>query len=85
MTKEIVLVPFSRYRTPDGRPTCALNFTTGDVCACYMTQRYGQSETCVFAPNDGKYRISLQRVLVNGAAYLQPLKICPVWAVEAEN
>lgn len=50
MTTETVSVQFVRYRDPEGRPTCARNFETGDVCTFFRVGgAFGKLELCAMA------------------------------------
>jgi len=71
-----------RYRTPDGEPTCAVDFEAGEVCGYFRTQRMGVHETCLFAPED--YKGFGERLLRQGGSlpcgYLVPGSWCPLFA-----
>jgi hypothetical protein len=34
------------FKTPDGAPTCAFNFKTGDFCMFLRSQRFGLDDVC---------------------------------------
>jgi len=67
--KEVFKLKVHRYRTPEGQPTCAINFEKGDVCMFYRTQRFGTFEVCEFASK----RIERPK------DYLAPVDNCPIW------
>jgi hypothetical protein len=81
--KEETCLKVVRYRDPDGNPTCAMDFDKGLICQFYQTERFGVSETCVFAPLRGRYRDRLER-RDEGKGFLIPLKECPVWRAEED-
>ena len=85
--KEEIKISFVRYRDSEGRPTCATNFETGEVCQFYRTQRFGCNETCIFAEENhrgiGKNMMRRNSLRENtpGDGTLIPLKECPLWAL----
>lgn len=83
MSEEHHQITVTRYRDPAGNPTCAADFTSDPlkVCMFYRTQRFGCSETCVFAREVGHkgYTEMLGR-RKKGMGSLIPLDNCPVWA-----
>lgn len=81
MSEEKVSIGFTRYRTPDGEPTCALDFRAGIACPYFrVAGMFGQRETCLFAP-EGKI---LFRGGTDSLGYLIPGDWCPLWT-EADN
>jgi len=66
------------YEDDDGNPTCAIDFSTGDVCVFYRTMSFGCKETCVFAEDTGRYPEILKR-RKNDEGTLIPIENCPVW------
>jgi hypothetical protein len=78
MSKELSTIRVTKYRDDLGRPTCALNFKTGDVCEFFRTQRFGTIDTCLFAEQQYKYRESQLRYN-NGNGHTIPLNNCPIW------
>ena len=74
-TKEHCLLDITRYRDPEGNPTCAGHFQTGEVCTFYCTAVFGTQETCVFS----KAHETLGRRLDTKTGSLIPLPQCPVW------
>jgi hypothetical protein len=81
--KHIKQIEVEAFTDGAGRPTCATNFQTGEVCKFYRTQRFGCHETCIFAEDNGKYSDGMQRRTsltgVAGDGTLIPLKTCPIW------
>ena len=79
-TAETVQIDVVRYMDADGNPTCAADFAAGLVCRFYATQRFGCSETCVFADKSGPRGIwQTMTRRNNGSGTLIPLAGCPVW------
>lgn len=77
---ETFALNLKRYRDSQGKPACAKNFETGDVCIFYRTQRLGCSETCVFADDMSGSYLSVTMVRRNnGEGSLIPLNTCPIW------
>jgi hypothetical protein len=75
MPIETVKIEFVRYRTPDGLPTCALDFNAGYVCPFIATiGMCGKSEVCLYT-NRHLFRSE------DGKGYLQPADSCPIWSV----
>lgn len=79
LTAEPAEIRLTRYRDEDGQPTCAVDFDRGLVCRCYLTQRMGCHETCMFADKSGLYWRGMER-RNDGKGTLIPLDNCPVWA-----
>lgn len=44
---ESVTLTFARYRTPDGKPTCAVDFRDGRVCQFLGRRKAGQQDVCM--------------------------------------
>lgn len=90
MTTEKRAVEVTAYRDDDGKPTCALNFATGEVCIFYRTQRYGCNETCALAEwsvyskmaNTMRRRKRPDDLDYERNGTLIPLDECPVWKGE---
>ena len=86
MSVEKYTIQTTRVRDKFGRPSCACDFATGEVCQYYRTQRFGTHETCILAPEEGRYGAILQRrtdsngVPKNGT--LIPGDWCPLWSEE---
>ncbi len=80
--KEKVNLTVTKYVTPDGKQTCALNFVTGEVCTFYRTQRFGTFECCLFMEDYGGFVRQLKRDVgsnnVLGDGFLIPDKECPI-------
>lgn len=77
-TEEASSIPIVRYRDKDGNPTCAVDFPAGKVCVFCATQKFGCSETCLFADKDGQRWAEMQR-RDGGYGTLIPLQTCPIW------
>jgi hypothetical protein len=79
-TTETVQIEVARYRDEAGNPTCAVDFEAGLVCRFYTTQRFGCSETCLFADKSGPRGMwqTMQR-RNDGIGTLIPLALCPLW------
>jgi len=76
-----MILPVVKYRDDNNNPTCAIDFTNGDVCVYYRTQRYGCHETCLFAENlftESELLPQIKR-RDNGGGTLIPGNWCPVW------
>ena len=78
MTKETKIIEVPAYRDNSGNPCCAMDFSTGEVCPFYRTQKFGGLETCVFAEDRGKYKQTMYR-RAEGLGTLIPLDACPIW------
>lgn len=71
-------ITITRYRDPDGYPTCAKDFTTGEVCVFYGSYSFGCRETCWFADQTARKWQPLNR-RKRGQGSLIPHDKCPVW------
>lgn len=67
------MIAVTAYRTPDGKPTCATNFDTGEICQFVKTRKFGLVEVCTVRGRD-IHRDD------GGRGYLVPAAGCPVWA-----
>lgn len=83
MTDEQFPLVVTRYRDKAGNPTCAADFNAGMVCEFYCTQKFGCSETCLFANREFRYWQEINR-RDGGAGSLIPLACCPLWNGENE-
>jgi hypothetical protein len=81
---ESVYVKVTRARDAEGRPTCAGDFTNNVVCQFHMTQKFGDSETCFFAPYAGVYKKELER-RDDTTRSLVPIAKCPLWTKGAKK
>ena len=82
MSNTTKTIKIQTYQTPDGKPTCSVDFLGGQFCQFIMTRRFGTEYVCgalsksldsYFDPSlgeDGEY------------TYLKPAKACPVWSEE---
>ena len=77
-TEEPGSMAIVRYLDEEGQPTCASDFQNGRVCIFYGTQKFGCSETCWFADQDGRRWTQMQR-RNGGEGTLVPLPTCPLW------
>lgn len=66
-------ITVTAYRTPDGKPTCAADYVSGEVCRFATSRRVGQVEVCGFVGCD-------IRRADQGYGYTIPVDGCPVWA-----
>ncbi len=84
MEDEQFALVVTRYRDKAGNPTCAADFNAGRVCEFYCTQKFGCSETCLFANREFRYWQEINR-RDGGAGSLIPLACCPLWSGENET
>lgn len=73
----------SRYRTPDGKPTCCSHYEK-HFCVFQRTEKMGTIDTCVFAPYDYNGRLQAcerddSKEKGDGLGYTIPGKWCPIW------
>ena len=74
MTAESVFdLPVKTYFTPDGEPTCAIDFNSGQVCKFLILEKFGMAEVCLF--NLGVW---LDRRGDRKTGYLIPGDRCPI-------
>jgi hypothetical protein len=71
-------VPIMAYRTPDGTPTCAVDFDAGEVCVMLRSTRWGLADVCALDVDKGRKTNGLQRD-AGGTGYLIPCDGCIVW------
>lgn len=64
------------YTDPIGRPTCAINFQTGEVCQFMMTKKFGQECVCFFQSQE---RYAKLHRYDNDDGFLEPCIECPLW------
>lgn len=81
--EEVYNFKMKRYKTPNGVPTCCLEYGK-KFCMFSQTMRYGTLSTCVFAPADYKGRPiecihSDSKTHGDGMGYLITGDWCPVW------
>lgn len=50
-------ITYKKYIDENGNPTCAINFTKGEVCHFFCTKCFGVKETCFYA--DGQLLVSI--------------------------
>lgn len=76
MPTDKVNLEVTRYITEDGKPTCALNCYSGEMCVFLglVPGTFGQKEMCYFT------REYLFRP--DELGYLEPCKECPLWNKE---
>ncbi len=83
---EVGVIKTRIFFDADGNRTCAVDFSKGLVCDFFRSQRFGSHETCLFAPEAGKYSERLERrgpcnkniVGSPNAGSLIPGKFCPI-------
>ena len=65
----------TRYRDPEGKPTCCADFSAGDSCVFLRVSGIcGKVETCGYCCE------RLNRRFENGRyTYLEPAGECPLW------
>lgn len=73
MTQETRTLTVPVYRTPDGRPTCAKHFMTGECCRFLRTRTFGTREMCSLS-NGVELNRSDDRL-----GYIIPHSSCPLW------
>lgn len=66
------MIAVTAYRTPDGSPACATDFSAGNVCQFLTTRKFGLVEVCMVC------RLDIQRD-DGGVGHLVPVDGCPVW------
>jgi len=71
MTKEQKTITVNCYRTPDGKPTCASDFSCGDVCQFHGTTHYGTRDVCMIGDGESIYKY--------GEGFMCPTSSCIVW------
>ena len=83
MTEEQFNLKITRYRTPKDKPTCAIDFKNGKVCAFLQLAMLGTRETCFFIEDNPKRKKTLVRDISSdgevGIGYLIPFDGCPIW------
>ena len=72
--KESFSFKVTRYRDKEHRPTCALNFSKGDVCRFLRTRCMGCVDTCALETKG----VDLHR-RPDGGNTLIPGEWCPLW------
>jgi hypothetical protein len=82
MPAERHIIEIIRYKTPEGEPTCAFDWPTGEVCVFLQTYKFGLAKTCFFIPGERR-KTTLTRGISDagkvGEGYLIPFDGCPVW------
>jgi len=66
------------YETPDGQPTCARDFRTGETCRFLLAQRMGLEHSCVFSDWGQRGRRTPLESTHNGEGFLIPCAECPL-------
>lgn len=74
--KETIYIPIVRYTMADGRPTCATDFSKGEICIHLRLESFGTRELCGL---DDKL---LERDR-GGEGVLIPTATCPLFHAEA--
>ena len=76
MNAEPCTITFTRYRTPEGKPTCA--FETGAVCEFHRLTTFGTRDVCRYLADDPLLHRS-PGAEGPSLGYLIPHKRCPLW------
>lgn len=71
-------ITVTAYRTPDGNPTCAKDFGSGEMCIFLRSTRWGSADVCALDVDHGRKKNGLQRDNL-GNGYLIPCEGCIVW------
>jgi len=72
-------ITITAYQTPNGKPTCASDFSAGKVCQFLNTKRFGSIEMCGMTGNTAIDRWD------GGYGYTIPVHGCPVWSQEDQD
>jgi hypothetical protein len=82
--KETIDIKFDKFRTDDGKPTCAFGVEKGSYCRFLGTRRFGVEAICLIDP-----QFALERMVEekggNGLGHLIPCESCMVWKCEHPN
>lgn len=73
---EFKTIKIEAFRTPSGRPTCAVDVPAGKVCRFLGTRRFGLVDFCMLGA-----QVDLDRGL-EGEGYTIPHDECEVWKDE---
>jgi len=84
MPKEAATIHTTRYHDDQGRPTCAVNFETGESCEFHCTTKFGTVDTCIFIITEGCRRPSRLKRRDNGKGLLIPGDWCPLFKKDAD-
>lgn len=77
MEKEIEkTIKLKAYIGKHDRPTCAMNFQTGQFCMFLMTSNFGTREHCAL---DTQSMLGRERKSNGELGYLIPGRECPIW------
>lgn len=68
------VLTFSRYITPQGSPTCAIDVSNKQLCAFLGSSHFGTREECLYPSSQE----SLHRE-PDSLGWLVPHKTCPMW------
>jgi len=79
MTTEKTTIEIERYRDPDWKPTCAIDFTGGKICRFLALEKMGTVELC------GLDFRSLHHRGNDGLGFLIPGDHCVVWKAEERS
>lgn len=74
MTIETYNMEIERYRTPDGKPTCAVSFPDNHVCIFHVTTGFGTRDSCYWL---GGYPIN--KYGEGDEGFMKPDSRCPIW------
>lgn len=75
-TSETVTLEFTRYRTPKGKPTCAIDWDGGKICMFMGVSNFGCKVSCLVNPG-----ASIEN-RKNRLGYTVPHKDCVMWKGE---
>jgi len=82
-TTERRTIQVDAYRSPDGRPACAVDLSTGRACPFLrVTGMCGTKDCCAVVLTSGWKGDGLPATLSRdkeGTGYLRPVAGCPVW------
>ena len=70
MTTKTKMIPVNVYYTPDGAPTCAKKWETGEVCRFLVSDKIEFENKCKTSD------LSLKRRWDGGRASIEPHKDC---------
>ncbi len=78
-SKERVLLTFTRYRTPAGKPTCCRDIATDKQCHFLTATNLGTCDMCSYAAPVRLFRDDA------GMGWIVPHKGCPLWNRKAKK
>lgn len=72
MTVEYATISVTRYRSPDGKPTCCANHPAGETCRFLGSRRMGAVDVCMLGEQRDLAPLTL--------GFQRPDAKCEVWA-----